>query len=221
MAERRRAGFQLVVWFAAANFAALVIATLAALATGAVSVESIGGASRVLGGSSSAVPVDELAALKDARAKLEGRGPEAELMDAWTSYWASKNDFDKRRIDERKMIKGLAADATKARKEFEEARDELKAARAADSLKKELEASARKQNAFNKVKGVYRYMRPTEVARDFEARLAANRVDEVAQILNAMNDRAAAEALEAIADPANRILIYNALAGVSSTAVRP
>lgn len=221
MAARRRAGFQLVVWFAAANFAVLVVAALAALATGVVSVKNIDGAARVLGGSSSAVAVDELTALKEARATLEGRGDEANLMKAWNSLGAKRIDFEKRSISERAKITKLLGTAEKVRREIEVAHNKFKADKAADLRKVELEASARKQNAFNKVKSVYRYMRPVEVARDLEARLASNRASEVAEILNAMNDRAAAEALEAIADPANRIRIYDALAGVSQTADRP
>ncbi len=221
MAARTRTGFQVVVWFAAANFAALVVLALGALATGAVSLDSIAAAARVLEGTSSAVPVDELAALRDARTKLEGRGDEAELMRGWTSFRDEKHAFKKRSNEERRTIKMLAAAAKEARKEIESAHEAFKADRAGDLRKDELEAMERRQKAFDKVKSVYRYMRPTEVARDLEARLASDRADEVAEIVRAMNDRTAAEVLEAIASPASRMRIYDALAGISGAADRP
>ena len=188
---------------------------------GAVSVSRVGAATRVLGGSSNAVPVDELAALRDARTKLEGRGDEAELMKGWTSFRDEKRAFDKRSNDERRMIKELGDAAKEVREEIKKAHEAFKNERAGDLRKDEQEALARRQKALDKVKSIYRYMRPTEVARDLEARLASGQANEVAEIVRAMNDRAAAEALEAIADPANRILIYNALADVSRTADRP
>ncbi|MHC4253102.1 MAG: hypothetical protein ACYS9X_28620 [Planctomycetota bacterium] len=221
MAARARAGFQIVVWFAAANFGVLVVAALALLATGTVGVSRLGGAGRVLGGSGEAVPTDELAALREARKTLEGRGDEADLMDAWASFNDTKDAFRKREAAERKTLETLKDEAEKMRAGFESAREALRAERAADVHRGEQEAEARRQRAFDKVKGVYRYMRPAEVARDLEARLESGRADEVAEILRVMNDRAAAEALEAIADPALRIRIYDALAGVDKAAQRP
>ena len=129
MAARARTGFQIVVWFAAANFAALVVAALAALATGALNLERLGGAARVLGGGSEAVPVSELEALREARAKLEGRRDEAELMKARASLLAREAAFDKRSTDERRMINDLRVAAERAREESTKARNALKADR--------------------------------------------------------------------------------------------
>ncbi|MHC5057324.1 MAG: hypothetical protein ACYTKD_21835 [Planctomycetota bacterium] len=221
MAVRARAGFQIVVWFAAANFGVLVVAVLALLATGTVGVSRLGGAARVLGGSAEAVPTEELAALRDARETLKGRGDEAELMTAWAEFKDREDDFEKRKVAERRTLETLEAKVEKMRVGIKSAHDAFRADRAAELRKGEQEAEARRQRAFDKVKGVYRYMHPAEVARDLEARLESGQAVEVADILRVMNDRAAAEALEAIADPALRIRIYNALAGTGEAAQRP
>jgi flagellar motility protein MotE (MotC chaperone) len=210
-----------VVWFAAANFGALVVAVLVLVVAGGADGARLSGAVDVLRGSARAVPADEFAALKQARADLEGRGNEAKLMDAWTSYKAAKDDFDRRKVNERNALKTLEDTAKKAAAEIEDAHNAFKAAEAAKTQRERQEAATRRQDAFEKVRRVYRHMRPDEVARDLEARLAVDRAGEVADILRAMDDRAAAEALEAIADPASRIRIYDALAGVTRTAEKP
>jgi len=221
VAARARTGFQVVVWFAAANFAALVVAALVALATGALDLERVGAAARVLGGGSEAVPAGELAALEEARARLEGRRDEAALMDAWRSFRETKNDFEERSREEREALRMLKEEAAKVRGESERARAALSAEREEDAQRLRRQAAARRQDALDKVKRVYRYMRPVEVGRDLEARLEAGKTAEVAEILRAMNDRAAAEALEAIADPASRMRIYDALAGTTRNTDRP
>ncbi len=221
MADRARTASRVIVWFAAANFGALVVAALVLVVAGGADGARLSGSIDVLRGSAEAVPTDELAALREARDKLEGRGDEASLMDAWNAYKSEKDAFEKRKIKERNALETLAATAEKTRNEIENAHNAFNAARAAEVQRDEREATVQRQDAFEKVRRVYRHMRPDEVARDLEARLASDQANEVADILRAMDDRAAAEALEAIADPASRIRIYDALAGVVRTAERP
>lgn len=221
MAGRARAVFQVVVWFAAANFAALVVAALAALVTGAVSIERVGGAGRVLGGSSSAVPVAELATLRAARAALQGKGEEATLVKAVADLTADRADFDAWKDRETAALRTFADRVGEEREAIAKAQRDLDANRREEAREREQDAQARRRMAADKVTRVYRYMRPAEVARDLEARLAKDRPAEVAELLRAMNDRAAAEVLEAIVDPGLRMRIYDALAGITRPANRP
>jgi len=221
VAARARTGLQVVVWFAAANFAALVVALLAALSTGALDLERVGAAARVLGGGSEAVPVGELETLKEARAKLEGQSDEAVIVKATSGLTAKRAAFEAWKARESSALRELADLAERDREAAEKAWSAFTSEKEAERLRKERDAQARRQGALDKVKRVYRYMRPVEVARDLEARLEAGKTTEVAEILRAMNDRAAAEALEAIADPASRMRIYDALAGATKNTDRP
>lgn len=221
MAGRARTGGRVVVWFAAANFTVLLVAVLAALATGALDLERLGAAAGVIGGGSEAVPVGELEALKEARAKLEGQSDEAVIVKATAGLTAKRAAFEAWKARESSTLRELAHLAKRDREAAEKAWSALASEKEAELIREERDAQARRQNALDKVKRVYRYMRPVEVARDLEARLESGRAEEVAELLRAMNDRAAAEALEAIADPASRMRIYDALAGTARGADRP
>ncbi len=221
MAARTRAGFQIVVWFAAANFALLVVAALVLLVTGTVGASRLGAAVEVLRGSADAVPADELAALREARETLAGRGKEADLMTAWAGLRAREAAFEGRKSKGTAMLQALAGVTEKDLKAISSARRSFESERKKEDLKREQRMADLKRTASEKVRRVYRYMRPAEVARDLEARLESGRADEVAEILRMMNDRTAAEILEAIADPANRMRIYDALAGITAVAGRP
>lgn len=211
-----RGVFRGLLWFSAASFAALAATAAALWLTGGVGARQWRGALAVLRGTSEAVPSIERRRMQE---ELEGFREvvdlkEPALIDGWRALERKRLSFEERKKQESDGLKAFAARAGEALSKIENEH----AAWKAEEEKKERERLARdaklKRVASEKLRRIYRYMRPDEVARDLEQHLAGERgAEKVAAIISMMSERQAAEVLEAVPDPGRRARIYEAMAG--------
>ena len=204
------------VWLGAVALAAVAATVLALTLTGSVEADRWAGALEVLRGTSQAVPADELARLRkieQAERERSDRPGEATLLESWRRLRAEEARFERRRKMESDAVTNLAAMAEGKLGQIRGEKAEWVAAKAAERDRARAEREDLERRASEKVKRIYRYMDAAAVAADLESRMVANKDDEVAELVDAMSDRAAAEVLEAFKDPASRMKVYKALAG--------
>ena len=224
MNPRLRAALVGLVWLAAANFAALVVIVLVLAATGAVDAPAWKAALSLLRGSSEAVPKKEIARLRkieQAETERRGRPGELKIAESWRRLRERERKIEERKEQERDALKALVQAAELRLDGIKKTREAWKA----EQDKAERERLRREEElemaASEKVRRIYRHMRPEAIAADLSRRMAEGRTREAAASVDAMSDRTAAEVLEAVADPARRLEIFDAMAGRPEDGARP
>ncbi|GAG11375.1 unnamed protein product [marine sediment metagenome] len=212
MSPRLRSIAQAALWFGAVNFGALAIAAAVLTVSGAVPVAGWAGAMRVVWGTSEAVPTQEIARLREVERHEEQRGREMSnsyLERAWLEHRERGEALDARAAELRSKLERIRDAIAAERKEVKDARAAYDAKRDRDErerLRREAELAA---SASERIRRIYRYMRPGAVAADLEARMRKNQGEEVAAILKKLPERTVAEILEAMVDPATRNEIHD------------
>ncbi len=212
MNPKLRSIAQGALWFGAVNFGALVIAAAALTVSGAAPAARWAGAMRVVWGTSEAVSTQEIAGLRQSRDLEEKRGKELSnrhLIDSWRKLQERDEAIDARAAELRMRLERIKEAVGLERRDLvdREAAFDLKVAEE-ESKWNERRADL-DRTASEKVRRIYRYMRPAAVAADLEARMRKNQGEQVAAILKKLPERTVAEILEAMADPGRRNEIHD------------
>ena len=212
MSPRLRSIAQGALWFGAVNFGALAIAAAVLTVSGAVPAAGWAGAMRVVWGTSEAVPTQEIARLREVERREGERGREMSnsyLERAWLEHRERGEALDARAAELRTKLERIRDAIAAERKEVKDARAAYDARWDRDErerLRREAELAA---SASERIRRIYRYMRPGAGAADLEARMRKDQGEEVAAILKKLPERTVAEILEAMADPARRNEIHD------------
>ena len=163
-------------------------------------------------GSSEGVGVQELARLRAIEEREEERAGQLSnrhLIESWQTLHEREEVLDARAADLRARLErigsavGTQFEALEAaRVGFEKAQEGAKA----DRLRREAELDA---FASEKIRRIYRHMRPAVIAADIEARMRKGEGEKAVAILKKLPERAVAEILEAMADAAARNELYD------------
>jgi flagellar motility protein MotE (MotC chaperone) len=207
-----RAVAQPALWFGAVNFGALVIVVAALTASGTVTRKRWVGAVRVLWGSSEALSTQDLARLREIAGREErwrGERSNAHLEKSWLELQAEKEKLDARAAELRARLMRIR-EAVQEERGSLAGREEAFERRVAEDEKKWQDRRADLERvASEKIRRIYRHMRPAAVAADLEARMRKEQGEEVAAILRRLPERTVAEVLESMRDPATRNEIYD------------
>jgi flagellar motility protein MotE (MotC chaperone) len=216
MSPRLRIFGRSLLWLAAANFLALVAMVVALSLSGSVSPARWHGALLVLRGASRSVGLEEyerLRAVERAHAERVAMPEERVLVESWRKLKAEKWRAASRGAEQFARLALMASFVEGERDKLDTALDRFRAEREAEKEQQRLAQEQLREAASEKLQRLYRYMRPDSIAADLESRMAGGRADEVAEIVKAMPERAAAEVLEAFSDPAKRNELYDLMAG--------
>ena len=212
MNPRLRAVAQGALWFGAVNFGALVMAAAALSVSGTVPADGWAGAMRVVWGASEAVPTRELARLREIERREEERGLEVSnsyLEEAWLKHRDRGEAMDARAAELQMRLERIKEAVELERKHLVDREKAFDRKAAEDEGKWRERRADLERTASEKIRRIYRFMRPAAVAADLEARMRKNQGEEVAAILRRLPERTVAEILTAMADPARRNEIYD------------
>lgn len=203
---------QPALWFGAVNFGALVIVVAVLTASGTVTRPRWVGAVRVLWGSSEALSTQEVARLRDIAGREERWRDErsnAHLEKSWLGLQVEKEKLDARAAELRARLMLIREAVEKERVSLAGREEAFERMVAEDEKKWRGRQADLERVASDKIRRIYRHMRPAAVAADLETRMRKKQGEEVAAILKRLPERTVAEVLEAMPDPATRNEIYD------------
>jgi flagellar motility protein MotE (MotC chaperone) len=210
-----------LLWFAAVNFAAIVVGAVALGLLGAVEPARWRGALQVLRGSAESVPAEELDRLRGVERRYAERlaiPEERVLLASWRKLRAERWALLGRAAEQWARLAAISWVIELERSELDNKEAAWRLARQEADRERLERQQQLEMAASQKVQKLYRYMSPGSIAADLENRMDADQAREVAQIVKAMPERSAAEVLEAFVDPRKRNRIYDLMAGRSSAA---